>query len=95
MKPESELERARRVIANIEIAQSRVGNVSAEQKSWFMGARAALSWALELPRGGRKIDDLIGPPTDERQSGLVLPAVVDPFVGSKVMDEMKHPNTDN
>jgi hypothetical protein len=93
VKPQSELERAHRTLATIEVTQHRLGNVSAEQKAWFMGARAALAWALGLAKGGRKIDELVGPAVEERGSGLVLPAVVDPHVGSRAVDEMKHPDT--
>jgi hypothetical protein len=35
-------------------------NITPEQRSWFLGARCALSWVLGLPKGGRKMEQLIG-----------------------------------
>lgn len=35
-------------------------NITPEQRSWFLGARSALSWVLGLPKGGRKMAELIG-----------------------------------
>lgn len=34
-------------------------DVTPEQRSWFLGARCALSWVLGLPKGGRKMAELV------------------------------------
>lgn len=34
-------------------------DVTPEQRAWFLGARCALSWVLGLPKGGRKMAELV------------------------------------
>lgn len=43
-------------------------DISPQQRAWFMGARSALAWVLGMPKGGRKIEEMM--------RGLTTPGVV-------------------
>ena len=57
-----------------------VNDGSPQQKSWCFGARAALAWVLQMPRGGRKIQEIM--------DGVPLLPVVGPLIGTEALDEL-------
>lgn len=76
-----ELANARAVVANLEIAMTNAGNCSPERKAWFMGCRCGLAFALGLPEGARKLQEMIAAQAAE--------GVINPFEGSKALDQQR------
>lgn len=85
MKPRVEIETTRALIANIEMTMRRTGNLSPERKAWFMGARCALSYVLEMPRGAAMLERMIRVQSME--------SLIHAQVGSAALDEQNNPNT--
>ena len=59
------------VQAALQIVAARETNfvdITPQQRAWFIGARCALAWVLGLPRGGRKMAELV--------DGVATPGVV-------------------
>lgn len=70
MKQEHEVLNARTLVFEIE---RKSLDISPQQLAYLRGIRCGLSWALCLPSGGRKLEEIV--------SGMLLPAVVPPLIG--------------
>lgn len=57
-----------------------VADGSPQQKAFVMGLRCALAWALHMPRGGRKLQQLM--------DGVPLIPVVGPLIGTEALDDL-------
>ena len=56
-------------------------NISPQQRAWFQGARAAIAWVLGLPKGGRKIAEML--------DGVATPGVVSITVADDWMQQRR------
>lgn len=54
--------------------------MSPQQKAWLMGCRSALAWALGLPKGGKKVEEML--------EGKNVFGVVDPLLGQRTLEDM-------
>lgn len=56
-------------------------NISPQQRAWFQGARAMAAWLLGLPKGGRKIAEML--------EGVATPGVVSLTVADDWMQQRR------
>jgi len=56
MRQAYEITNAHAVAATYEMRET---DLSPQQKAYLMGMRCALAWVLELPKGGRKLADMM------------------------------------
>lgn len=78
MRTFAEMMTAYHRITNEELKVLREG--SPQQKAWVIGARAAICWALQMPKGGLKIQKLM--------DGVPLLPVVGPLIGTEALEEL-------
>lgn len=87
MRPRHEVETARNLLANAEMALLRSGGISPEQKVYLMGVRAGLAYALGYPKGGRKVTELL----EMIRLDRALSNAVGPLIGTQALEALRDP----